>query len=97
MLGFWLAKPLWGRGLMSEAVEAVTAAAFHIAGIEAVSAYARADNAASRRVLEKCGFVPAGERSVHFPARDAVFDCVTYARQRVDQRGVHLTARPSAG
>ena len=96
VLGFWLAKSMWGRGLMSEAVEAVASAAFHIAGVEAVSAHARADNAASRRVLEKCGFASSGERNVHFPARQAAFDCVGYARERSGQRGVIHKTRPSA-
>lgn len=80
-LGYWLGKPFWGRGLMSEAVEAITAAAFHLAAIDAVAAHARADNAASRRVLEKGGFLATGERRVHFPARDAEFDRVDYLRE----------------
>ncbi len=83
-LGYWLGKPFWGRGLMSEAVEAITGAAFHLAAIDSVAAHARADNAASRRVLEKSGFLANGERRVHFSARDASFDCVDYVREYGD-------------
>ncbi|MCI4680714.1 GNAT family N-acetyltransferase [Rhodoblastus acidophilus] len=55
-LGFWLGRPYWGRGLMGEALEAVTDALFRITEAEKVSALVLAENTAARAMLEKCGF-----------------------------------------
>ncbi len=55
-LGYWLAEPFWGRGIMSEAVRRFTAWAFENLEVYRISAAVFADNAASVRVLEKAGF-----------------------------------------
>lgn len=68
-LGYWLGRHSWGGGLMGEAVAAVLDAYFAYAGGAAVTASARADNAAARRVLERCGFVRTGTETRAFPAR----------------------------
>ena len=81
-LGYWLAPPCWGRGLMSEAVEALVGTTFQLTTIMTVHASARLDNPASRRVLEKCGFAQTGEATRHFPMRGAAHACAIYARQR---------------
>lgn len=56
MLGYWLGKPYWGLGYMTEAVRAVLAHVFDTMGAPLVSAYCYPDNARSKRVLEKAGF-----------------------------------------
>ena len=81
-LGYWLARPFWGRGLMSEAVEALARATFQLTPIEIIHAPARADNPASQRVLEKCGFARTGEAVRPLPMRGGDFACVLYARWR---------------
>ena len=54
-IGYWLARPLWGRGYIPEAVRALIRLCFD-RGAEAVWC-AHADfNDKSRRVIEKCGF-----------------------------------------
>jgi RimJ/RimL family protein N-acetyltransferase len=55
-IGYWLGVPYWGHGYATEAVRALIDQAFGDLGHEAVEAGARTTNAASRRVLEKCGF-----------------------------------------
>jgi ribosomal-protein-alanine N-acetyltransferase len=55
-LGYWLAEPYWGRGIMSEAVRAFTDYAFERFGLVRIFAEPYARNAASCRVLEKAGF-----------------------------------------
>jgi RimJ/RimL family protein N-acetyltransferase len=55
-LGYWIAPPFWGRGVMSEAVRAIVAYGFASQPIERVEAYVFANNPASGRVLEKGGF-----------------------------------------
>ena len=54
-IGYWLARPLWGKGYIPEAVRALIELCFR-RGAEAVwCAHAR-ENDKSRRVIEKCGF-----------------------------------------
>ncbi|MET0607013.1 MAG: GNAT family N-acetyltransferase [Beijerinckiaceae bacterium] len=60
-LGYWLAQPAWGRGLMSEAVEGMLAWFFaHHEDLFILSG-AVEGNAASLRILDKLGFVTIGE------------------------------------
>lgn len=55
-LGFWLAKPFWGRGLMTEAAKEMIRHAFVDLGAATIWCAYYADNARSARVQEKCGF-----------------------------------------
>jgi ribosomal-protein-alanine N-acetyltransferase len=55
-LGFWLAPEHWNKGLMTEAADAVVRCAFQTIGLHKVTVGCIADNAASRRVIEKLGF-----------------------------------------
>lgn len=59
-IGYWLGRPFWGRGIMTEAVRAVTLYAFAHLGMHRVFAVPFAPNTASRRVLEKAGYVLEG-------------------------------------
>ena len=68
-LGYWLGRPYWGAGLMSEAVDAVVHAFFAYAGGTCLTAEARLDNPASRRVLEKAGMVETGRGLRDVPLR----------------------------
>jgi RimJ/RimL family protein N-acetyltransferase len=56
MRGFWLARHLWGRGLATEAAEAVTAYAFDTLGWPVLYVTNAATNLASHRIKEKQGF-----------------------------------------
>ena len=53
--GFWLAKPYWNKGIMSEAVGATQAYVFENCGVEKIIVKNAKSNTASRRVKEKCG------------------------------------------
>ncbi|WP_041244728.1 GNAT family N-acetyltransferase [Gloeobacter kilaueensis] len=53
-LGYGLAQAFWGRGYMSEAVQAVLAWGLD-RGLERIVAAAMPENIASWRVMEKCG------------------------------------------
>ncbi len=55
-LGYWLAEPFWGRGIITEAVRAVTGYAMRAHGLSRVYAVPYEYNAASCRVLEKAGY-----------------------------------------
>ena len=55
-LGYWIAKPLWGRGLITEAAGELLRHAFEDLGMTKVWAGYYDGNARSKRVQEKCGF-----------------------------------------
>jgi ribosomal-protein-alanine N-acetyltransferase len=59
-IGYWLAQPFWGRGIVTEALTAVTPEVFRRFDITRLYAVPFADHAASVRVLEKAGFVREG-------------------------------------
>lgn len=83
-LGYWLGRPHWGEGLATEAAQAMVDAFFAYTAGGELTAAARIPNPASRRVLEKCGFSPAGTGLMPFPARGAV---LPVERFRLDRRG----------
>ncbi len=68
-LGYWLGVPHWGAGLMSEAAGTLVDAYFAYGGGAELTSAAITANGASRRVLEKCGFVRQGSALRAFPAR----------------------------
>ena len=53
--GFWIAEPFWGRGLMSEAVDAVNRFVFEALRVESFIEENAANNPASRRLKERSG------------------------------------------
>lgn len=59
-LGYWLAEPYWGKGIMSHAVELICEVVFSEMDIVRIFAEPFAKNKASQRVLEKAGFVLEG-------------------------------------
>ena len=79
-LGYWLGSGSWGHGYASEAVDAFVTWVFATFPLERLQAFVFAPNAASRRVLEKCGFRLEGvaRRSVFKDGR--FLDSLLYAR-----------------
>jgi [ribosomal protein S5]-alanine N-acetyltransferase len=55
-IGFWLGRPYWNQGLGTAAVRGFTAWARAAFRLHRLSARVFATNAASARVLQKCGF-----------------------------------------
>ena len=60
-LGYLLARPYWGQGLMSEAAALTARHAFDALGLTRLVAFADAENVASCRVLEKIGMRSWGD------------------------------------
>ncbi len=55
-LGYWLAEEFWNKGIMTRAVRRISKEAFEKFDIMRIFAEPYADNAGSRKVLEKAGF-----------------------------------------
>ena len=59
-IGYWLGEEFWGRGIATEALQAITAHAFKNFDLCRVYASVFAWNTASMRVLEKVGYSHEG-------------------------------------
>jgi RimJ/RimL family protein N-acetyltransferase len=84
-LSFWLAPKLWGRGCMSEAVQAALRYGFDELGLNRLYAYHMERNPASGRVLEKNGFRREGLLRQRVRKWDRYEDVVLWAIVRSDQ------------
>jgi RimJ/RimL family protein N-acetyltransferase len=73
-LGYWLAPGHWGRGLTTEAAQAMVVYGFEKLGAEALTSGHFADNPASGRVLEKAGFRANGIARQWSEARQGFVD-----------------------
>jgi [ribosomal protein S5]-alanine N-acetyltransferase len=84
-IGYVLSRAHWGKGLMPEAIRALTDAALRIPGIVRVQATCDVDNRASARALEKSGFSREGRLERHTVHPNISSDprpCFLYARCR---------------
>jgi len=67
-LGYWVGVPCWGQGYATEAIEAMVDAFFIFTSEQELTAVARVENDASKRVLAKTGMVPNGNGLIERPA-----------------------------
>lgn len=78
-IGYWLGEPYWGRGIVTEALIAVTDYAIKTHYLRRVFAVPFAHNRGSARVLEKAGYTLEG-RMRHSAFKDGqVIDQLLYA------------------
>jgi len=86
-LGYWLGKPYWGQGYMTEAASRIIRFGFESLGLERIYACCFVDNHSSARVCEKVGmkYEGRGRREVR---KDGKFiDLLHYAIIRSDLMG----------
>ena len=77
-IGYWIGKPFWGRGYVTEAAEGLLAWAAREMGITRLVSGHISDNPASGRVLLKLGFTVAGEHTMYVKGRDCEVTAVRY-------------------
>ncbi len=70
-LGYWLAEPFWGRGIMSEALRETLRWYYERAQADIVTSGVFYFNMASLAVQHKLGFVETDRSMVYCPARGA--------------------------
>jgi RimJ/RimL family protein N-acetyltransferase len=68
-MGYWLGRPYWNQGYMTEAIRRLLDHAFADLGVAAVRAAAYPDNPASMRVQEKAGMTFVRREMEPAPAR----------------------------
>ncbi len=95
-LGFALAPEAWGKGLTTEAAEAMINAGFGLTPAVEILASVRVENEASKGVLEKCGFALLGTGLQGAPARGGMVECHSFGLARKDWAGAALPRRGAA-
>jgi RimJ/RimL family protein N-acetyltransferase len=96
-LGYWIARPHWGRGYATEAGRAMVALARHSLRLERLSSAHFLDNPASGRVLRKLGFRPTGEvRTLASRARRRRVASAVYTLDLVSEIGLDCDEMPEA-
>jgi RimJ/RimL family protein N-acetyltransferase len=83
-IGYWIGPTWWGRGLASEAAGRVVRFAFEDLGAEQLTSGHFADNPASGRVLENCGFRYTGQETRWSQARGCQVPCRCYLLSRAE-------------
>jgi [ribosomal protein S5]-alanine N-acetyltransferase len=81
-IGYWLAEPFWGKGIVTDAVRALIPVAFAHTDIIRIQAGIFSNNPASIRVLEKCGFVREAVHRDAITKHGLVMDEMLYVRFR---------------
>ena len=75
-IGYWLGEPWWGQGLMTEAVGRIVEFARADLGLDKLRSDYFADNPASGRIQEKCGFRIIGRGRLNSQSRGGKVDAV---------------------
>lgn len=70
-VGYWLGRPFWGKGIMSEAVEAAITWLFAASSFTTIRSGVFVFNAASLAIQKKLGFAETGRSSLLCLARGA--------------------------
>lgn len=83
-LGYWLAEPFWGRGIISDAIKQVVKIAFDTFDIDRIFARPFGTNIASQRVLEKNNFRLEGRFEKTLIKDGVLLDELVYAIRRTN-------------
>ena len=77
-IGYWIAKPFWGKGYATEATKKIIEFAFENLGLHKVYAKCYRENIASAKVIEKSGLVKVGILTEHALKNGKFHDCILF-------------------
>ncbi|MEM9738341.1 MAG: GNAT family protein [Pseudomonadota bacterium] len=83
-VGYWLLADATGSGIMVESLNRISRWGFETLGLARLEAGTLPENAKSRNVLERCGFIEEGFAKRYLEINGARRDHVLYARLRDD-------------
>lgn len=87
-LGYWLGRPYWNGGYMTEAVHAVIRLCFEKLAVNRVEAEHFVENPASGKVMEKAGMAYEGLLRQYILGKEGIYhDCKIYAITRDKYHG----------
>lgn len=87
VIGYWIGQPHARNGYMREAINVLVHHAFTALDLSRIEAACLPENAASRGVLEKCGFKYEGVAQSYLQINGRWRNHVLYANLRSDRRG----------
>ena len=96
-MGYFLAEPFWGRGIMTQVVKFLADWAIGDLGLHRVAAEPYATNMASHRVLEKAGFSYEGRLRSSALKDGKIVDQLVYSylpKQSTDSSGRQTAGTP---
>lgn len=82
-VGYWLGEDHWGKGIASSALKGITEYGFNELELEGIFATPLEDNIASRRVLEKNGFILEGILRKSAIKSGKIYNKALYAKIRM--------------
>ncbi|MCM3901019.1 MAG: GNAT family N-acetyltransferase [Pyrinomonadaceae bacterium] len=83
-IGYWLARPWWGQGIMTDAVRTFVRYAFTDLHLRRLTAHVFESNVGSARVLEKNGFKLEGRLRKHVSKDGQLLDGRLYGLLKED-------------
>jgi RimJ/RimL family protein N-acetyltransferase len=82
--GYWLGEPYWNQGYATEAMAAIIRFGFGTLGLNKITSSHLAENAASGRVMQKCGMTREGELKEHLCKGATYHTLIVYGLTRSD-------------
>lgn len=79
-IGYWLAKPYWNKGIMTDVVKKITDYGFKEFKLIRITAHIFYFNSGSARVLEKAGYEFEGTLKKLYKKDGKIFDGKLYAK-----------------
>lgn len=79
-IGYWLGKPFWNKGIMTDVVKKICAIGFSEFNLTRIEATVFVNNDASKRVLKKSGFHCEGTLKDYHYKDGKLLDVDLYAR-----------------
>jgi ribosomal-protein-alanine N-acetyltransferase len=92
-VGYWLSRPYWSQGLVTEALAEVLRFGFEDLSLNKVFATHLAHNAASGRVMVKNGMLKEGELVQHVKRDEQYYDLWQYRLTRQEYEQLKNTER----
>jgi RimJ/RimL family protein N-acetyltransferase len=83
-IGYWLARPYWGQGIMTDAVRVYVRYAFDDLKLLRLTAHVLQFNVGSARVLGKNGFKLEGQLRKHFRKDGELYDACFFGLLKED-------------
>ncbi len=81
-MGYWLAEPYWGKGIITNAIKQMVEYGFRNWDINRIFARPFGTNIGSQRALEKAGFILEAHFKETFYKNDELLDELVYAFRR---------------
>jgi RimJ/RimL family protein N-acetyltransferase/ubiquinone/menaquinone biosynthesis C-methylase UbiE len=81
-IGYWIGRPYWGRGIVTEALKLMTEYAFEKFNINRLQATVYEGNTRSSRVLEKSGYELEAQLKKAIYKRGQLYDKLIYSKRK---------------